>query len=323
MTDVDRAMLPARAWNDYVDRHSEGWWWHRSEWLDYCLAYDVSSQDRSFALVRDGVVRGICPAVLSDGRIQTGDDPCPGPLTDDVSVLINTLQRRLGGIPKRWRWNSGVESSSVVKALLRCGYVSSGWDTCVVELADRSVCDLWDGIRKSYRSVIRRGEREYLILSNDEGLWKSYEDCHRSFGSRERPALTYVYQREWVKNHVGYIVAAFSKGGSNGDGRSVVASPSLGFVDGSRPSPSAGSVCRGASLSFVYKNHAYYASGPSLVGDLQHCLQWKTLTDLRSMGVRSYEMGWVNHMPDQKGIEFFKRGFGGVLRRVDAVSSND
>jgi hypothetical protein len=329
MIAVERGDLISRGWNDYVDGHSEGWWFHRSEWLDYCLAYDDRSIDRSFALVHDGKVCAVCPAILSSGGcIETGDDPCPGPLSDDVPSLIKFVGEKLSGIPKRWRWNRGSKSSRVVDWFLRSGYSRLGWDTCIIDLRNKAVSDLWQGIRKSYRVVIRRGERDYVIKSNrniwtmDSKLWESYEQCHRTFGSRERSNLTYSYQKDWVDAGVGYIVAGYSKEGSDKDGPSVVASPVFGSADGSSPSSLASSICSGASLSFNYKNYAYYASGPSLVRDLQHCLQWKALIGLRSLGVDFYEMGWVNHAPNQKGIEFFKRGFGGSLRRVDVVESH-
>ena len=92
----------SRTWNSFVDRHPNGAWWHRQEWIDYSLAYDPSLVDRSFAIVSEGMnypqVVAICPALERNGLICMGDDPCAGPLVSRDTIGGHTLAPRGYGV---------------------------------------------------------------------------------------------------------------------------------------------------------------------------------------------------------------------------------
>ena len=113
-------------WNAFVDRHPSGTFWHREEWLDYCLDYEAGVTDRAFALVderkkeRPRVV-ALCPAIEKDKQIRMGHDPCIGPLVEligwdsikdtpehNVSALHKLgleIKNQLTGMEVQWRWN--------------------------------------------------------------------------------------------------------------------------------------------------------------------------------------------------------------------------
>lgn len=113
-------------WNAFVDRHPSGTFWHREEWLDYCLEYEPGVTDLSFALVderkreRPRVV-AICPAIEKGKRIRMGHDPCIGPLVEisgwdhskdsaehnigALHKLGSEVSKRLSGYQVEWRWN--------------------------------------------------------------------------------------------------------------------------------------------------------------------------------------------------------------------------
>ena len=67
------------------------------------------------------------------------------------------------------------------------------------------------------------------------------------------------------------------------------------------------------ALWIVFRGSAYYASGASIEDDVQHAVIWRSLLALRARGVRVAELGWQGkaETEEERGIEHFKRGFGG------------
>jgi hypothetical protein len=311
-------MVGRDRWDDYVHRHPSGWFWHRSEWLDYCLAYSPSAKDGSVAVV-DGCdqIVGVCPAIV-DGqhlqRVTMGGTPCAGPiattgrLTEVALALVNAglCEGRVA-----WRWSFGVEAlSEWLDVLARHGGLSrTGWWTKVQREP------MWSHLRKSYRSIIRLALRSYTIESStDFGL---YRECHQTATDHCRPVETYAHQERWMREGYATIVAA-TRGV---DGRKETASPvsCVGTIaDGSSPSPS--TICVAASYVITYKDRSYWASGPSLERSVQHACQWVSMTQSTA---REYEIGWIGDPDGKASIEFFKAGFGGQLEPVIVLRSDE
>ena len=305
-SDADAMGRDTADWNRFVDEHPAGSWWHRQEWLDYCLAYDSEASDRSFALMKTGdqTLRGrkfrevlaICPAIERDGYIRMGDDPCAGPLSlPDRQVqneMMKAIALRLAGLDCEWRWNRVPKADGeLLTALLsQCEWSHSSWRTAVMSL-DHS--HRWQSIRKSYRSLIHKAQRE-CDLEWGASYWPYYEACHRQTATRPRSDATYRHQEQWVKDGFAQVFVAFPKDRT----------PDLPLA---------------ASLVIEYKGHGYYASGPSMQKNLQHALQWLAMESLTKRGLDTYELGWIDRHGEDDSIGFFKRGFGGDLWAVDMV----
>ena len=62
-------------WNEFVDHHPSGWFWHKCEWLTYMGTRD-GVQNLSFAVVDDdGKVAGICPLLLEGDEFAGEKEP--------------------------------------------------------------------------------------------------------------------------------------------------------------------------------------------------------------------------------------------------------
>jgi len=296
---VPRGHILRHRWDAFVDASApEAWWFHRSEWLDYSLAYTPNAVDRSVAFLDDfSQCCGICPIIDEGGRVGMGGDPCVGPVwlaeTDDiVESLGDNLPESFA-----WRWTHPTENANRTIHLLEQvpGVYRTEWSTVVQRLRGRSYDDRWQDIRKSYRAVIRRAEAQYRIGVGGVERWGQYVQCHQAAATRPRPQATYDHQWAMVKG---------------GHGRIAVA------VDG------AGS-CVAAVLALVYQGRAYYASGPSCRRGVQHGVLWAMSKHLADEGVKAFEIGWTGQPEGSADIEFFKRGFGRERERVVVLSRGE
>jgi hypothetical protein len=141
----------------------------------------------------------------------------------------------------------------------------------------------WSDVRKSYRSIIHRGQEQLEILEEEDILvFKSVHQC--AFGS-VRSISTYEIQNYWIKSGNAMAVSARNKKDE--------------FV--------------AAALWIIYKGCAYYASAPSLRKNTMHAVIWKSLHLLQARGVTLVELGQIDGETEkEKGIARFKSGWGGL-----------
>jgi len=297
---VQREQLVLGHWDEYVDSHPDGWWFHRSEWLAYSLEYSPGSIDRSVALVDTGYgnVIGICPAISENGWISMGGEPCAGPLlnaaVDYADALDSFTEYGLFKDGKvAWRWpdrllNNNVTGDGFARVLSNApDWFVGDWSTVVVDL-EKPQDTLWHDLRKSYRSTIKAAHWTCEAVTGGIERWDEYEACHKAAAKRPRSQATYNHMRDWVKSGHGRIAVVLDQN----------------------------QACVAATLALTYKNHAYYASGPSVVRGMQHACQWAMIKDLQDQGMRWYEIGWTGQPGANANIEFFKRGFGGDMRGI-------
>ena len=300
---IPRGALPPSRWNDYVEAHPGGWWFHRSEWLDYSMAY-MGTADESVAWMEGDQLVGICPAICEGdqpGHISMGGDPCIGPLIDtslNPDKAVAALQTNgLLCRPLSWRWSFPSEGGAIADALCRSlGVEMGGWMTSMQEL-QQPVAALWQTLRKSYRTTIKSAQRGCELLIGGIELWDHYETCHKDSAARggfARSQATYDCQHQMVSNGHGVLVVAKDRASGG---------------------------CASATLAFVYKSHAYSASGPSSIRGTQHACQWAMINELRDRGIKTYELGWDMQPGGNTKIEFFKRGFGEGWFGVQVVTT--
>lgn len=180
----------------------------------------------------------------------------------------------------------------------------ASWQTRVVDLSPDEAT-LWRGVRKSYHATINRLTREYpdeigqektravLCGAGAGGLIRTAQEVHRLDAGREtRPAETWDLYGDWLDDEGALLALAF-------DG-----------TRGTFPERT----CVGYGLFIIADGWAYYASAASLQRDVNIALVWWALLVLKARGVRWLEMGWQgqDHTEKGHGIEFFRRGFGGV-----------
>lgn len=193
------------------------------------------------------------------------------------------------------RWRDYERVSGVITSradVLR----SAHWLTRVIDLdVDREY--LWQGVRKSYRSLIRRASERYEIVYCASDVMSAFERMHeRVSGRQTRSSESWRMMREWVQS--GHLLLV----GARDSDRWV------------------------AFAAFeIWHDWAYYGHAASEVRDVSHALIWAAMNELKSRGVRVLELGWQHEATDEKGraIEFFRRGFGGRDTRAAEVRAHE
>lgn len=141
----------------------------------------------------------------------------------------------------------------------------------------------WSDVRKSYHSIIHRGQ-EQLEIEEDKGVLSFRVAHHFAFGS-VRSEKTFIIQAKWVKSGNALVVSARKK-----------------------------DVLVGSVLWIIYQGCAYYASAPSIEKNVMHAVIWKSLKILKERGITLVELGQIDGETEkEKNIGKFKAGFGGEM----------
>ena len=167
----------------------------------------------------------------------------------------------------------------------RTNYDLSVHQTVVLDLT-KTREQLWQGVRKSYHSIIHRAE-ELSCIEESQSIMPFRILHHEVFGNA-RSEQTFIIQQQWMKQ---------------GNAMSVVAS--IKADEGTQANIA-------AALWILYEGCAYYASGPALKKNVQHAVIWKSLELLKAKGIRLVELGQIDGETEkERNIGKFKQGFGG------------
>lgn len=144
-----------------------------------------------------------------------------------------------------------------------------------------SQAELWRGIRKSYRPLINKALVDYRFTA---GTLADYHRLHALASGREtRSHGTWDCMDEWMANGYGGLVMASKDG-----------------------------VMAAGAYFIIYQGGAYYASGASLIDNVQHAVIWTAMKRLKDIGVGLLELGQIDGETEkEKSIGFFKSGMGG------------
>lgn len=293
MTDyVPRADIGDSRWNTWVDRHEHGWWFHRTEWLEYALAYTPEARDFSCAVVEretetEGRAHGLVPLVVTpdDEVVAFGGPPLAAPLSFTEGFVM--------AIKDGAALRPGQELADDVPLPDATLHQETRY-THVVDLLDGDEAAHWARVRKSYHSLTRKAQREYDITVHSHtenwGLIESARLLHIKASGREtRPMRTWVCMSDWMKAGHGVLALARRREGG---------------------------VLSGFAYVIRYKDWSYWMSGATLDPNVQHGLQWALMNALRcDERTRYYEIGPDADEYDgqkEKGVAFFKSGWGGT-----------
>lgn len=298
-----RAEVSPVDWDEFVSRHNHGWFFHSTRWLDYAMAYTPKAQDLSFAgLDAAGQVQSVVPMVWHpDHGFVHGGQYTPRPIGTDLSAAIQTgvcaarAAERAGLALPLTMWRP------ILGDIVGMPNVAESWNTFVLDLRPQSDV-LWSKIRKSYRSLIHRAEEMYeLRVCGANRLGPPFDimiarDLHREAAGRQtRSDLTWDFMGQWLQEGLALCATAWTSTG-----------------------------LRGYAYALRWKGWAYYASGSTLDDDLQAALVWQLATTLKADGrTQHFEIGWGTRTGDDqkdRGIAFFKSGFGGQIWTVGTVT---
>lgn len=316
-------------WATICRTSPDAWFWHSREWASYQWEYGQPYilDDLSFLVSLQGHAAAICPVFLEraqgplEGHVELGygSHPAPAPATQALSTdqrrqVLNAAYREIDRLAYEHRVARcrvvypTPQASDCAPARLAdlqlYGYLDASYLTQVLDLT-RGPEDLWRDVRDSYRSLIRRGQRELELNVYDAGnppgrAFERYPRLHAAAAGRvTRSPATFEMMHRMIR-----------------DGSAVLVE---GLYEGN---PAA------YALLLCYRGGAYYGSGccsPELdLPYLMHALQWTAIEYLRRAGFAWYETGYQCYGPTlnrpdvskERRISFFKRGMGGAPRLV-------
>lgn len=280
---VPRSEVEPMAWNNFVETHPDGWWFHTEQWLEYALAYTPGSADVSLARVEDdGRLSGVAPLVVdSGGDAVNGGQLAVYPLGDTSSFTVAGVGRPGQRLP-----------------------TPPMAHTYVVDLR-QDLASMWTKLRGSYKPLINRASKTRAIQTfsgcGDPGddekaavMMGAAMDLHlAAAGRRTRSEETWRLQTKWLSDGHAVCSMAFS-----------------------------GVTPVGFAYAIRWKQWAYYASGASLEDNVQHALIWSLMVCTRAAGGHHFEVGHAADADadsKERSIAFFKAGFGGTEWPVAAV----
>lgn len=293
-----RIMIGAEKWNAVVDANPQGSWWHRYEWLDYCLAYKGGT-DYSFAATVYGSIVALYPAIREGQTFALGGNPLvpalmvPEAPHESVGAAM-TIGKGLVTVIAR---HHNIACADMMlpptpKGPLKNGTVFAGdEETESIPFATRVIdlslpeAERFAAVRKSYRQFINAGKRRAECLVDYDNQGSAYFKLHQEMYPGARSKDTYLLQAKFIEDGVAHSYVCH-------DATSV----------------------RGAVLWYVYKGMAYYASGAYREKNVAHPALWQSMGMLAAQGIKYAELGWQGRATDEKGkaVEFFKRGLGGT-----------
>jgi hypothetical protein len=319
-TIADRAALAGAGWNAAAAASDDAWLWHRYEYVE-ALGTWPGREDRSFALLEPGgavaavvpfhvvdlVVRGVVIGRLADSfggpalASTIAEAERPGWLARAVEAMrdrareakalwldvkLPTLSPRTGpGGPPAW--------------LEAHGFADRSGNAYVVDLAESEEAR-WASVEKRVRTSVRKAEKLGVRVRETTAMadLDSYYALHRE-----------TYRRTRATPHPRAYFEAIWHLAARGDAMVLVAE-----VDGRAVAAATFGIEKATSLYWTGANSAKgldVAAGP--------LLQWTALARLAARGVRWHEVGEA--FPKEatgkaRGLDLFKRGFGGTLHPV-------
>ena len=179
--------------------------------------------------------------------------------------------------------------SEVSKFLLRKNILARPTYHQVIDLT-KSESELHEGLRKSYKSLVNKGD-SFFIDSDIGWLYASVQKLHhRVYGKATRSNETWAIQTAMMRQRELFALV---------EGDPEIFSAGLFYHNGY--------VC-------------YYGVGCSLPGVDTHALVWKAILHAKEIGCKLFEIGEQYYNGDEKlqNIAKFKRGFGGrAVVRLD------
>lgn len=296
-------------------------WGYLPEWKLYQRIYATSSilKDLSFIVVDNGRSIAYCPLFLEKHNNYLSFSFAGGYLNSPLikSAVPNSYKKKiekycfekideLAGIHNVKKAMFSVEpvvSGHKYNILMEYGYMDSSLNTIVVDLQN-SEKELWANLRKSYQSIINKGNRTFEICVFDHtnpsyDTHELYREYHyKAAGRITRLKETFDLQYEMLRNNKAVLI---------------------------------GIKYENHFIAFSYFFHntqaAYYASSSDDDSDLvkgmafEHSIIWAAIKYYKEKGLNFLELGFAlykEHLFDQPSdkeinISFFKKGFGGAL----------
>lgn len=317
-----------KVWDDFCFSHSQAWFWHTTQWIDYCMSasFSVESVNLSHLIIDSDneEILAIVPLLLE----STGDKqnfsfskgPCPAPLINENCAPAKKKQIELyilSGLQlKSELYNAQTlmvrqSNCRITKtnldelSLYKNGYTDISNYTSILDLSSDAECILAN-MSKGHKSEIKKGIKYDLTLNIykknnlDRQKFMEFQTCYfQAAGKATRPQKAFDFLEQMVYSGNAFIIES---------------------VENEKVT--------GYAFFIHYKGYAYYAMSCRVKSNISkvnpgHSLIWSAIRFLKSIGINDLELGEQYFSPtlyypvDQKAISIslFKRGFGGELIR--------
>ena len=272
--------------------HGGAGWWFRPVWLRYELARRPELIDCSYVVHEDGHVLAVLMLTYDPATkmLGIGDGPTSHQTRDHVSSNLKNLLMRVDAAHFHGLTTSGNTCNWCAMALRSIGWL--GWSTPTttatrVLCVDQPLGQIFAHFRKSYRQAIHASPYrvEHADPADGDTAMRVCRVLHlESAGRQTRPESTWEMQDAWTRAGHGFWTIARRD---------------------ETPIAFAYTLC--------WRGYAVYMSSASLEPDAPKAIQWAVIQELHRRGVTHYELGaqGVATTAKERGIEFFKRGFGG------------
>lgn len=295
---IPYSSIPHEEWDMFCDCSQKAWFWHRSSFLEYL---SIEAENYSFALVLeepdqdDYEIVAICPLIFRKTAFVDGY-PLPMPITAS-KVSVAGLEMFWGflyqqveslGVQQIYCVRSAPVAVDWTATMSITPFGFRQWDTkcsAVVDLL-KPAADRWLDLRKSYRALIKKDQRQYVVQEAPAELLPHCRKIHKNQRGSTRPFATWECMRQWLLHKEAKLMII----------RRRTTDEIVGF-----------------SLVVIYKNAAYNAVMATTIPSISAQLLWDTIEYVRQCGVLKFEIGWqgMARSPKEEAIEFFRRGMGG------------
>ena len=195
--------------------------------------------------------------------------------------------------PQVTEWKSSPLANDHDFGDMPVGYEIVTRQTQVIDLS-YPLPTLWQGVRKSYHSIIHRANEQYDI-KQDATIMPFRLLHHEAFGN-VRIEQTFIEQGRWLATGYGLSVSA-----------------NFNTQEGTQSTIA-------AAYWIIYRGSAYYASGPAVEKNVQHAVIWKSLELLKARGIQFVEMGQIDgDTLKEMNIGKFKSGWPGAATPFQIV----
>jgi lipid II:glycine glycyltransferase (peptidoglycan interpeptide bridge formation enzyme) len=318
---VERSNIAEADWNDVVLDSPDGWVFALFAWQDLIVAVsEWGLRDHSFAVAAEGRLIAAVPLQFNPGTGGLGMSAWGGcgPIIREriagqqKSDLLNRIYENCRNIAVREKaarlefaqsatTNACISNRYGVNHSLFHGFEDRSGLTQVIDLTP-SLDDLWSGLSKNARNIIRRAEKSGFYATQVD--WLEHLDRYYALHCE-------TYKRTGVAPHpYAYFSGIAEKMGPSGHAALFAAFDDRGEV-------------------LAYHNDACFSSGAlyhtgcsaSNAQDkgANYLLLWRAIVASKEAGRMVYEVGPIfpnASDPKQRGLTLFKTRFGGSPRRA-------
>lgn len=313
------------AWDTFIEKSSDAWFWHKREYCDYLLDKYPNCQSHNFMVFQNDELVAIVPLTLTIHKNNIAEwthagwaIPFPAikaePKSKLWSLITHTIFKNIDDLSKDlnikrigmcisphqrnvYKTNMGDNILYKIHGFLDCSE-----ETLVINL-NKSEEEILFSIRKRYKRYIRNlsNKIETIIIDNHQITDSTIDDfigVAKRNVSKNIDEKDYIHLQKWLQNNDAILIQA----------KLIENQKAIGYL---------------AVLNYKKSAFDYMVVVDDEHKELRvsHAMKMTSLFKLKELGTEFYELGVYTNCPKiyrlpsakQKGITRFKSGFADKL----------